>query len=39
MVREAILGNANLLQLAEALSLNAERVQFNWNFSGFGGRF
>ena len=31
MALEATLGNTNLLQLVEALSLNAEKVQPNWD--------
>ena len=31
MALEATLGNTNLLQLAEALSLNAEKVQPDWD--------
>ena len=37
MALEATLGNANLLQLAEALSLNAKKVQSDWNSNDFGG--
>ena len=39
MVLEATLENANLLQLAEALFQNAEKVQSDLDSSGFGGKF
>ena len=39
MTAEATLGNANLLQLVEALFLNAEKVQPGWDSGGFGDKF
>ena len=39
MALEVTLGTANLLQLVEALSLNAERVKSDWISSGFRSKF
>ena len=38
MALEATLENANLLELAEALLLNAEKVRSDWSFGRFSGK-